>query len=45
MKKDYAWLASQLTDKEMKLLYEERKRNGKPITLLIKEAIKKVYGK
>ena len=45
MKKDYAWPASQLTAKEMELLFEERKQNGKPITLLIKEAIRKQYAK
>ena len=43
MKKDYSWPASQLTDKEMELLYEERKRNGKPITVLIREAVLKTY--
>jgi len=43
MKKDYPWPASQLTDKVMELLYEERKRNGKPITVLIKEAVLKTY--
>ena len=43
MKKDYPWPASQLTDKVMELLYEERKRNGKPITVLIREAVLKTY--
>ena len=43
MKKDYSWPASKLTAKEMELLYEERKRNGKPITVLIREAVLKTY--
>jgi len=37
--------SSKLTAKEMELLYEERKKSNKPICLLIKEAINKVYGK
>ena len=45
MKKDYAWPASQLTDKEMELLYEERKKSKKPICLLNKEAIQQQYAK
>ena len=43
MKKDYSWPASKLTAKEMELLYEEKKRNGKPITVLIREAVLKTY--
>ncbi len=43
MNESYPWPASQLTAKEMKLLYEERKRNGKPITVLIREAVLKTY--
>jgi len=45
MNESYPWPASKLTAKEMELLYEERKRSSKPICLLIKEAINKVYGK
>ncbi len=43
MNESYPWPASQLTAKEMELLYEERKRNGKPITVLIREAVLKAY--
>ena len=43
MNESYQWPASKLTAKEMKLLYEERKRNGKPITVLIREAVLKTY--
>ena len=35
--------SSKLTAKEMELLYEERKKNGKPITVLIREAVLKTY--
>ena len=45
MNGDYPWLASKLTEKDMELLYEERKKSNKLICLLIKEAINKTYDK
>jgi len=43
VKPDYARPASQLTAKEIELLYEESKRIGKTITVLIREAVLKTY--
>ena len=40
----YRWPASLLGKDEMKRLYEASKRTGKPITLLIREAVREVYG-
>ena len=40
----YRWPASKLEKDEMKRLYEVSQRTGKPITLLIREAIRLVYG-
>jgi len=45
MKKDYPWPASQLDESDMKKLYHARKVTGKPMTLLIKEAVNKTYNK
>ena len=44
MKQRYPWPASQLNPNDMELLYQKRKTNGKPITLLIKEAVQSQYG-
>ena len=40
----YRWPASKLGKDEMKRLYKASKRTGKPITLLIREAVREVYG-
>jgi len=37
--KRYCWPASALTEEEMRLLYEEKVRTGKPITVLIRDAV------
>lgn len=37
--KRYCWPSSKLGEEEMKLLYDEKVRTGKPITWLIREAI------
>lgn len=37
--KRYCWPASALGEEEMRLLYEEKVRTGKPITMLIQEAV------
>jgi len=42
--KKYQWPASKLSREEMQMLVRERKRTGKPITVLIKEAVDSVYG-
>lgn len=40
----YVWPSSQIGEYEMRLLYYERERTGKPITILIKEAVSIAYG-
>ena len=40
----YRWPASGLGKDEMKRLYEASQKTGKPITTLVKEAVRKVYG-
>jgi len=40
----YGWPASMLGKDEMKRLYEASKKTGKPITILVKEAVREVYG-
>jgi len=44
MKPKYNWPSSAISEEEMALLYKARKENGKPISKLIKEAIKRCYG-
>ena len=43
--KRYCWPASALTEKEMRLLYDERTRTRKAISVLIREAVVERYGK
>lgn len=43
--KRYCWPSSKLGEEEMKLLYEEKIRTGKPITWLVREAVVERYGK
>ena len=40
----YGWPASKLGKDEMRSLYEASRETGKPITLLIREAVREVYG-
>ena len=40
----YQWPASLLGEDEMKKLFEASRDTGKPITLLIREAVREVYG-
>ncbi len=40
----YPWPASQLSRDDMRKLYDESRKTGKPITMLIREAVRKVYG-
>lgn len=35
----YCWPASALTEKEMQMLYEQKIKTGKPITVLIRDAV------
>ena len=35
----YCWPASALGEEEMRLLYQEKVRTGKPITALIRDAV------
>ena len=44
MKQRYPWPASQLDEKDMEKLYLARKNTGKPMTVLIKEAVRNQYG-
>jgi hypothetical protein len=43
--KKYSWPASAVSEKEMKILYEMRRKTKKPISKLIKEAIRKTYSR
>lgn len=43
MKQKYPWPASLLDERDMEALFHVRQKTEKPITLLIKEAINKVY--
>ena len=43
MKSKYPWPASQLDESDMEKLYQARKVTGKPMTILIKEAINNQY--
>jgi len=45
MKQKYPWPASQLDSSDMEALYLVRETTGKPMTVLIKEAVRKQYGK
>jgi len=45
VKPKYPWPASQLDEKDMEKLYSVRETTGKPMTVLIKEAVRKQYGK
>lgn len=40
----YPWPASRLTEEEMQILYEQRQKQKKPITQLLKEAVRQTYG-
>ena len=43
MKQKYPWPASQLDADDMEKLYAARQKTGKPMTLLIKAAIREQY--
>jgi len=43
--KRYCWPASALGEEEMRLLYEEKVRTKKAISVLIREAVVERYGK
>ncbi len=40
----YRWPASKLGKDEMKKLFEASQMTGKPITILVREAVREVYG-
>ena len=40
----YAWPASKLGKDEMRRLYEVSRETGMPITILVREAVREVYG-
>jgi len=42
--KEYAWPASALTQTEMAVLADVRAETGKPISVLVKEAVQLAYG-
>jgi len=42
---NHAWIGDRLGTEEMILLYEERERTGKPMTVLVQEAVLKTYNK
>ncbi len=44
VKKGYPWPASALTHTEMAVLTDERAATGKPITVLLREAVQLAYG-
>jgi len=43
MKQKYPWPASLLDERDMEVLFHAKQKSGKPITLLIKEAINQMY--
>ena len=43
--KKYSWPASAVSEKEMQILYDMRQKTKKPISKLIKEAIRKTYSR
>jgi len=43
-KKGYAWPASAMTTTEMAVLADMRQETGKPISMLLKEAVQFAYG-
>jgi transcription antitermination factor NusG len=43
-KKGYAWPASAISETEMAVLVDVRAETGKPISVLLKEAVQKAYG-
>ena len=44
IRKGYAWPASALTATEMAVLADVRQETGKPISVLLKEAVQLAYG-
>jgi len=42
---NHAWIGDRLGNEEMGLLYDERERTGKPMTVLVQEAVLKAYRK
>ena len=40
----YGWPASMLGKDEIKRLFKVSKKTGKPITMLLREAVREVYG-
>ncbi|MCF7802685.1 MAG: hypothetical protein K9N46_05455 [Candidatus Marinimicrobia bacterium] len=42
--KKYQWPASKLSREDMQMLVRERKKTGKPITVLIRDAVHSLYG-
>ncbi len=44
VRKGYAWPASALTEVEMAVLADVRQETGKPISMLLKEAVQLAYG-
>ena len=42
---NHAWIGDRLGTEEMTLLYDERERTGKPMTVLVQEAVLKTYMK
>jgi len=44
MIKRYPWPASKIGKDEMRRLFEAKRRTGKPITVLVREAVRRVYG-
>jgi hypothetical protein len=43
--KKYSWPASAVSEKDMQILYDMRQKTKKPISKLIKEAIRKTYSR
>ena len=42
---NHAWIGDRLGSEEMTLLYDERERTGKPMTILVQEAVLRAYAK
>ena len=43
MSKKYPWPASKIGKDEMRRLFEAKRRTGKPITLLVRDAVRKTF--
>jgi hypothetical protein len=41
----YAWVGNRISDNDMKILYQLKLKNKKPITVMVAEAVRKYVAK